>query len=79
MSLVPVGEGTRVYLNFSVSLEDGSEAAPGDRPVFLPGPEEVELLAGDVDAHDGTLRGGFRGLGGRDCGQETERQPQRRR
>lgn len=25
MTLVPVSEGTRVYLNFSVSLEDGSE------------------------------------------------------
>ena len=25
MSMVPVSEGTRVFLNFSVSLEDGSE------------------------------------------------------
>ncbi len=25
MNLVPVSEGTRVFLNFSVSLEDGAE------------------------------------------------------
>ena len=35
---VPVSEGTRVFLNFSVSLEDGSEVDSnfGGDPVDLP-------------------------------------------
>ena len=44
---VPVGEGTRVYLNFSVSLEDGSEVDSnfgGEPVVFVVG--DGSLLPG---------------------------------
>ena len=51
MSLVPVGEGTRVYLNFSVSLEDGSEVDTNF------GGEPVDFVVGD-----GSLLPGFERL-----------------
>jgi len=45
---VPVGEGTRVFLNFSVSLEDGSEVDSNF------GGEAVDFVVGD-----GSLLPGF--------------------
>jgi FKBP-type peptidyl-prolyl cis-trans isomerase SlpA len=45
---VPVGEGTRVFLNFSVSLEDGSEVDSNF------GGEPVDFVVGD-----GSLLPGF--------------------
>ncbi len=48
---VPVGEGTRVFLNFSLSLEDGSEVDSN----FDGGP--VDFVVGD-----GSLLPGFEGL-----------------
>ncbi|NQX90435.1 MAG: FKBP-type peptidyl-prolyl cis-trans isomerase [Halioglobus sp.] len=49
--LVPVGEGTRVFLNFSVSLEDGSEVDTNF------GDESVSFVVGD-----GSLLPGFEHL-----------------
>jgi FKBP-type peptidyl-prolyl cis-trans isomerase SlpA len=51
MNLVPVGEGTRVFLNFSVSLEDGSEVDTNF------GGEPVNFIVGD-----GSLLPGFERL-----------------
>jgi FKBP-type peptidyl-prolyl cis-trans isomerase SlpA len=51
MSDVPVSEGTRVYLNFSVSLEDGSEVDTNF------GGEPVDFVIGD-----GSLLPGFERL-----------------
>jgi FKBP-type peptidyl-prolyl cis-trans isomerase SlpA len=51
VSEVPVSEGTRVYLNFSVSLEDGSEVDTNF------GGEPVNFLIGD-----GSLLPGFERL-----------------
>ena len=51
MNLVPVGEGTRVYLNFSVSLEDGSEVDTNF------GQDSVSFVVGD-----GSLLPGFERL-----------------
>ncbi len=51
MNLVPVGEGTRVYLNFSVSLEDGSEVDTNF------GEDSVSFVVGD-----GSLLPGFERL-----------------
>ena len=51
MNLVPVSEGTRVYLNFSVSLEDGSEVDTNF------GGDPVEFVIGD-----GSLLPGFERL-----------------
>ncbi|MFT4519618.1 MAG: FKBP-type peptidyl-prolyl cis-trans isomerase SlpA [Halioglobus sp.] len=51
MTLVPVGEGTRVFLNFSVSLEDGSEVDTNF------GGDPVEFVVGD-----GSLLPGFERL-----------------
>ena len=50
-SLVPVSEGTRVYLNFSISLEDGSEVDTNF------GGEPVDFAIGD-----GSLLPGFERL-----------------
>jgi FKBP-type peptidyl-prolyl cis-trans isomerase SlpA len=51
MNLVTVSEGTRVYLNFSVSLEDGSEVDTNF------GGDSVQLVIGD-----GSLLPGFERL-----------------
>jgi FKBP-type peptidyl-prolyl cis-trans isomerase SlpA len=51
MNLVPVSEGTRVYLNFSISLEDGSEVDTNF------GGDPVEFVIGD-----GSLLPGFERL-----------------
>lgn len=51
MNLVPVGEGTRVFLNFSVSLEDGSEVDTNF------GGDAVNFIVGD-----GSLLPGFERL-----------------
>ena len=51
MTLVTVSEGTRVYLNFSVSLEDGSEVDTNF------GGDSVQLVIGD-----GSLLPGFERL-----------------
>lgn len=51
MSSVPVSEGTRVFLNFSVSLEDGSEVDTNF------GGEPVDFVIGD-----GSLLPGFERL-----------------
>jgi len=51
MNLVPVSEGTRVFLNFSVSLEDGSEVDTNF------GGESVDFVIGD-----GSLLPGFERL-----------------
>lgn len=51
MSMVPVSEGTRVFLNFSVSLEDGSEVDTNF------GAEPVDFVIGD-----GSLLPGFERL-----------------
>lgn len=51
MTLVPVSEGTRVFLNFSVSLEDGSEVDTNF------GGEPVDFVIGD-----GSLLPGFERL-----------------
>lgn len=51
MTLVPVSEGTRVFLNFSVSLEDGSEVDTNF------GGEPVSFVIGD-----GSLLPGFERL-----------------
>ena len=48
---VPVSEGTRVYLNFSVSLEDGSEVDSNF------GGDPVDFVVGD-----GSLLPGFERL-----------------
>ena len=62
---VPVSEGTRVYLNFSVSLEDGSEVDSnfgGDPVDFVIG--DGSLLPGNGDgvgSLDITLDGGTSG------------------
>ena len=59
MSEVPVSEGTRVYLNFSVSLEDGSEVDSNF------GGEPVDFVVGD-----GNLLPGFeRAIFGMTAGQ----------
>jgi FKBP-type peptidyl-prolyl cis-trans isomerase SlpA len=56
---VPVSEGTRVYLNFSISLEDGSEVDSNF------GGEPVDFVIGD-----GSLLAGFeRALFGMSAGQ----------
>ena len=56
---VPVSEGTRVYLNFSISLEDGSEVDSNF------GSEPVDFVIGD-----GSLLAGFeRALFGMSAGQ----------
>ena len=56
---VPVSEGTRVYLNFSISLEDGSEVDSNF------GGEPVDFVIGD-----GSLLPGFeRALFGMSAGQ----------
>jgi FKBP-type peptidyl-prolyl cis-trans isomerase SlpA len=51
MNVVPVGEGTRVFLNFSVSLEDGSEVDTNF------GADSVNFVVGD-----GSLLPGFERL-----------------
>jgi FKBP-type peptidyl-prolyl cis-trans isomerase SlpA len=51
MQLVPVSEGTRVFLNFSVSLEDGSEVDTNF------GADAVDFVIGD-----GSLLPGFERL-----------------
>jgi FKBP-type peptidyl-prolyl cis-trans isomerase SlpA len=51
MNLVPVSEGTRVFLNFSVSLEDGSEVDTNF------GEDSVNFVIGD-----GSLLPGFERL-----------------
>jgi FKBP-type peptidyl-prolyl cis-trans isomerase SlpA len=51
MHVVPVGEGTRVFLNFSVSLEDGSEVDTNF------GGDSVNFVVGD-----GSLLPGFERL-----------------
>ncbi len=51
MNLVPVSEGTRVFLNFSVSLEDGSEVDTNF------GGDSVSFVIGD-----GSLLPGFERL-----------------
>ena len=51
MSIVPVSEGTRVFLNFSVSLEDGSEVDTNF------GGDSVNFVIGD-----GSLLPGFERL-----------------
>ena len=51
MNLVPVSEGTRVFLNFSVSLEDGSEVDTNF------GADSVNFVIGD-----GSLLPGFERL-----------------
>jgi len=51
MNVVSVGEGTRVYLNFSVSLEDGSEVDTNF------GEDSVSFVVGD-----GSLLPGFERL-----------------
>ena len=51
---VPVSEGTRVYVNFSVSLEDGSEVDSNF------GGEPVAFVVGD-----GSLLPGFERQNGR--------------
>ena len=51
MSAVPVSEGTRIFLNFSVSLEDGSEVDTNF------GGESVDFVIGD-----GSLLPGFERL-----------------
>jgi FKBP-type peptidyl-prolyl cis-trans isomerase SlpA len=51
MSIVPVSEGTRVFLNFSVSLEDGSEVDTNF------GRDSVNFVIGD-----GSLLPGFERL-----------------
>jgi FKBP-type peptidyl-prolyl cis-trans isomerase SlpA len=51
MSMVPVSEGTRVFLNFSVSLEDGSEVDTNF------GGDSVNFVIGD-----GSLLPGFERL-----------------
>jgi FKBP-type peptidyl-prolyl cis-trans isomerase SlpA len=51
MNLVPVSEGTRVFLNFSVSLEDGSEVDTNF------GGDSVNFVIGD-----GSLLPGFERL-----------------
>jgi len=51
MNIVAVGEGTRVYLNFSVSLEDGSEVDTNF------GEDSVSFVVGD-----GSLLPGFERL-----------------
>ena len=51
MTLVPVSEGTRVFLNFSVSLEDGSEVDTNF------GGEPISFVIGD-----GSLLPGFERL-----------------
>jgi len=51
MNIASVGEGTRVYLNFSVSLEDGSEVDTNF------GEESVSFVVGD-----GSLLPGFERL-----------------
>ena len=62
MTLVPVSEGTRVFLNFSVSLEDGSEVDTNF------GGEPVDFVIGD-----GSLLPGFeRRLLGMRPGDEAE-------
>ena len=59
MTTVPVSEGTRVFLNFSVSLEDGSEVDSNF------GGEAVDFVVGD-----GSLLPGFeRALFGMQAGQ----------